>query len=156
MNEYEIMIKNLENRVTELEKLTQCRGASTLAVRKWQPKGGEWFINQCDDAVEYWKMSTEATKLAGLERATKEQAQRASIEMRRFNRLLALRDELCGDAVVDWENGEEKYYLYHWNGDAPKWRIGIDIYSRLQTPYFTSYDLAQRACDMLNSGEVVL
>ena len=45
MNEYEIMIKNLENRVTELEKLTQCRGASTLAIKKWQPKGGDWDID---------------------------------------------------------------------------------------------------------------
>ena len=123
---------------------------------KWQPKGGDWYISGYGNVVE--DNSTNKAKVFGSERATQAQAQRAAVEMRRFNRLLALRDELCeGEGeVLDWENGEEKHYLYHWNGDAPKWKIGIDTYSRVETPYFTSYDLAQKACDMLNSGEVEL
>jgi len=32
----------------------------------------------------------------GTERPTQQQAERAAVEMRKFNRLLALRDELCG------------------------------------------------------------
>ena len=123
-------------------------------VAKWQPKGGDWWIDEGGEVFAA-QTSSESRKF-GTERATKEQAERAAVEMRRFNRLLALRDELCGDEVVNWENGEEKHYLYHWNGDTPKWRIGIDTYSRVQTPYFTNYDLAQKACDMLNSGEVEL
>ena len=154
MNEYEIMIKNLENRVTELEKQLFARAVKTVESVKWQPKGGEWWIDSEGEVVEV--ETSCGSKGFGTERATQAQAQRASVEMRRFNRLLALRDELCGDEVVDWENGEDKHYLYHWGGDAPKWRIGIDTYSRVQTPYFTSYDLAQKACDMLNSGEVEL
>ncbi len=125
-------------------------------VAKWQPKGGNFFIQSNGKVSEVVGGSDNPHKEFGVERPARQQAERASIEMRRFNRLLALRDELCGDEVLDWENGEEKHYLYHWNGDAPKWRIGIDIYSRLQTPYFTSYDLAQKAADMLNSGEVEL
>ena len=121
---------------------------------KWQPKGGYLQIDCGGDVVSVNSFSHQ--KEFGTKRITREQAQRAAVEMRRFNRLLALRDELCGDEVLDWENGEEKHYLYYWNGDSPKWRIGIDTYSRVQTPYFTSYDLAQRACDMLNSGEVEL
>ena len=153
MNDLQKELQELKEKVADLESRILFPNEP---VAKWQPKGGEWFINQCDDEVEYWKMSTEATKVAGLERQTEKQAQRAAFEMRRFNRLLALRDELCGDEEVDWENWEEKYYLYYWNGDSPKWKIGIDIYSRVQTPYFTSYALAQRACGMLNSGEVEL
>lgn len=124
-------------------------------VAKWQPSGGDWYVSVNGKTFCYTTRN-EGCREFGTERQTEEQAQWASIEMRRFNRLLALRDELCGDEEVDWENGEEKHYLYHWNGDAPKWRIGIDTYSRVQTPYFTSYDLAQKACDMLNSGEVEL
>lgn len=156
MNEYEIMIKNLENRVTELEKQLFAGAVKTVEpVAKWQPKGGDWCINPAGEVVENL-FSHIGILCFGTERATQAQAQRASIEMRRFNRLLALRDELCGDEVVDWKNGEDKHYLYYWDGDAPKWRIGIDTYSRVQTPYFTNYDSAQKACDMLNSGEVEL
>ena len=155
MNEYEIMIKNLENRVTELEKQLFAGAVKTVEPVKWQPEGGDWYVSG-SGKVFWYTTRTQGYKEFGTERATEEQAELASIEMRRFNRLLALRDELCGDEVVDWENGEDKHYLYHWGGDAPKWRIGIDTYSRVQTPYFTSYDLAQKACDMLNSGEVEL
>ena len=147
MNEYEIMIKNLENRVTELEKLTQCGGASTLGVRKWQPKGGNWFIY--GDGGIYEGMALET------ERDTYEQAERASVEMRRFNRLLALRDELCGDEDMDWTDDEGKYRVYfsHERGD---WYVTSDIFCESITPYFTTQELAQKACDMLNSGEVEL
>jgi len=149
MNDLQKELQELKAKVAELESRIVAE-----PVAKWQPKGGDYYIS-CNGVIETCG-STNDFKSYGVERATKEQAQRASIEMRRFNRLLALRDELCGDDVVDWENGEEKLYLYHWNGDTPKWRIGIDTYSRVQTPYFTSYDLAQRACNMLNSGEVEL
>ena len=155
MNEYEIMIKNLENRVTELERRTQCEGGSTLTVRKWQPKGGEWFINQCDDAVEYWKLSTEATKVAGLERNTQEQAERAAVEMRRFNRLLALRDELCGDDVPTLESSNISKYFIVFNGFENTWEVSA-IYKGFVTPCFKTEQQARRACDMLNSGEVEL
>jgi hypothetical protein len=156
MNEYEIMIKNLGNRVTELEKQLFARTVKTVEPVKWQPKGGDWYIGYAGEI--FGLETTGEAREFGTERQTKEQAQRASVEMRRFNRLLALRDELCGDEVVslNWKNGEEKHYLYHWNGDTAKWRIGIDTYSRMQTPYFTNYDSAQKACDMLNSGEVEL
>lgn len=149
MNDLQKELQALKAKVAELESRIVAE-----PVAKWQPKGGDWRIGIEGDVFEF--ANNEIYYHFGTARKTKEQAQRASVEMRRFNRLLALRDELCGDAVVDWENGEEKHYLYHWNGDAPKWRIGIDTYYRVQTPYFTSYDLAQRACDMLNSWEVEL
>jgi hypothetical protein len=46
-------------------------------LNKWHPVGGEWFINQPDDAVEHWKMSTVDTRDVGLERSTQEQANKA-------------------------------------------------------------------------------
>ena len=124
--------------------------------KKWSPVGGEWFINQPDGAVEHWKMSTVDTRDAGLERPTEKQADRAFTEMRRFNRLLALRDELCGDDVVDWTgHRKEKHYVY-FTYDHKRWCISENVVCESVTPYFTSRELAQRACDMLNSGEVEL
>ena len=153
MNEYEIMIKNLENRVTELEKLTQCRGASTLTIGKWQPKGGYWQVDCEGDVVSVSSVSHQ--KEFGTKRITKEQAERAAVEMRRFNRLLALRDELCGDEDMDWTDDEGKYRVYfsHERGD---WYVTSDIFCESITPYFTTQELALKARDMLNSGEVEL
>lgn len=148
MNDLQKELNALKEKVADLESRIVAKPI------KWQPKGGNWYVGYGGGVV---KLATSSGGSEfGLERATKEQAERASIEMRKFNRLLALRDELCGDEVVDWKNGEDKHYLYYWDGDAPKWRIGIDTYSRVQTPYFTNYDSAQRAWDMLNSGEVEL
>lgn len=120
---------------------------------KWSPVGGDWFINQCDDAVEKWNMSTEETKQAGLERPTQQQADRAFIEMRKFNRLLALRDELCGDELCG--EGIAKYFIF-FNTKHKQWDFTDFFVSEYVAPCFTTDASAERACDMLNSGEVIL
>ena len=155
MNEYEIMIKNLENRVTELEKQLFAGAVKTVEPVKWQPKGGYWQVDCEGDVVAVDSFSHQ--KGFGTKRITKEQAERAAVEMRRFNRLLALRDELCGDDEVDWEDIDfRKYYLF-FNHDNGKWVSTYDdtCYETI-THYFTTKETAQRACDMLNSGEVEL
>jgi hypothetical protein len=150
-------IKALESTLCRLKDLQkqQC-AAATQVVRKWEPVGGDWFINQCDDAVEKWDMSTEETKQAGLERPTQQQADRAFIEMRKFNRLLALRDELCGDDVVDWSRDDKAKYFLCCNEESKTWDININFRQNNNAVYFTKEEHAQRACDMLNSGEVIL
>jgi hypothetical protein len=121
-------------------------------VKQWSPVGGDWFIFGEGGVVE-----SETTKNArefGHERPTEQQAERAAVEMRKFNRLLALRDELCGDDVVEQGTTDSKYVVYfnavenHWN----ETRYNVNFV----TPYFTTQFHAQRACDMLNSGEVKL
>ena len=134
MNEYEIMIKNLENRVTELERRTQCGGGSTLTVRKWQPKGGDWWVDAEGQVVEV--ETSGASKDFGTERQTKQQAERASIEMRRFNRLLALRDELCGDAVDDLEENKETYFVFY-SKQSNMWKKDYILNLKFETPLFT-------------------
>ena len=153
MNEYEIMIKNLENRVTELEKQLFAGVVKTVEPVKWQPKGGDWCIYGTGEICE--DGTSEESQDFGTERQTEEQAQRAAVEMRRFNRLLALRDELCGDEDMDWTDDEGKYRVYfsHERGD---WYVTSDIFCESITPYFTTQELALKARDMLNSGEVEL
>lgn len=153
MNDYEKTIEVLQNRVRALEQLIQ----PVVGVRKWQPKGGNFFIQSSGKVSEVVGGSDTPHKEFGVERPAQQQAQRASIEMRRFNRLLALRDELCGDDEVDWEDIDfRKYYLF-FNHDNGKWVSTYDdtCYETI-THYFTTKETAQKACDMLNSGEVEL
>jgi hypothetical protein len=153
MNEYEIMIKNLENRVTELEKQLFAGAVKTVEPVKWQPKGGDWCIGIEGDVFEF--ANNEIYYHFGTAHKTKEQAQRASVEMRRFNRLLALRDELCGDAVDDLEENKETYFVFY-NNQLNMWKNDYILNLKFETPLFTSHESAQKACDMLNSGEVEL
>jgi hypothetical protein len=153
MKEYEAMIKNLENRVTELEKQLFARAVKLDEPVKWEPKGGDWRIDIEGDVFEF--ANNEIYFHFGTARHTKQQAERAAVEMRRFNRLLALRDELCGDEVVNWRSNDSKFHI-HFHTTDKIWFVGLEFQCQFIMPYFTSQEAAQKACDMLNSGEVVL
>jgi hypothetical protein len=124
---------------------------------KWSPVGGDWWITSNNDIVPATvSINCEQATLFGTRRPTQEQAERAAVEMRRFNRLLALRDELCGDDVPDWNLEEfEKWKLFLHIYDK-KWVVSLNRNHQDVSVYFTTREHAQRACDMLNSGEVEL
>lgn len=147
-NEIKARVLELENRLSKLN-------VSTEQV-KWQPKGGNFWVST-DGEVEHAD-SSYGTSLFGTERQTKEQAERASVEMRRFNRLLALRDELCGDEVVNWSNNNDPKYRVYFSYADKMWHVSLDTDTFCEniTPHFTTKELAQCACYMLNSGKVEL
>jgi hypothetical protein len=150
MNDYEKTIKDLQDRVKLLEeRLTPCSGA-VAEPKKWSPVGGKWFINPFG-GVGHANTDSQI-KQFGCERPTQQQAERAAVEMRRFNRLLALRDELCGD-----DAGLGIYHVIFQNRDGTYF-IGYSEQqnNEIGSVRFTTKELAQRACDMLNSGEVEL
>ena len=150
MNDLQKELQALKEKVAELESRILFPNEP---VAKWQPKGGSYYIS-CNGVIETCE-STNDFKSHGVERATKEQAQRAAVEMRRFNRLLALRDELCGDeVVVDWSSNYSKYQVFFSHGNE-RWYCAETCYGSI-APHFTSEVTAQKACDMLNSGEVEL
>lgn len=122
--------------------------------KKWQPVGGHYYISSSGSIFSH--QSDVPSKQFGTERQTKEQAERAAVEMCRFNRLLALRDELCGDEVLDWDNNHVHKCFLYFDHAHKKWHIGLNYTDERIQPYFTSKESAQRACDMLNSGEVEL
>jgi hypothetical protein len=139
-------IEDLKARIQELE--------NQIEPVKWQPVGGNWFID--DEGIVFHSPSTQGMKEFGHERPTNEQAERAAVEMRKFNRLLALRDELCGDDVVDWESTmSDKWRLFHDNRDG-EWKVAKNQYMQDVAVYFTKEEQVRRVCDMLNSGEVEL
>jgi len=153
MSDLDNKIEEIKVKIYELQKDLAVIMNDAAKPKKWHPVGGEWFINQPDDAVEYWKMSTVDTRDAGLERPTEQQAERAAVEMRRFNRLLALRDEL---GAGNWIIGKTNYYIYYdyINGN---YRVCTNSSTQIMgAVYFTSQESVKKACDMLNSGEVEL
>jgi hypothetical protein len=121
---------------------------------KWSPIGGHYYISG-EGHVVFHIVSDIHYKNFGHERPTKEQAERASIEMRKFNRLLALRDELCGDDFPI--SCTDKYFICY--NDLDQCYIFCSnqyITQIFGLAYFPTIKLAQKACDMLNSGEVEL
>ena len=151
MNDLQKELNALKAKVAELESRILFPNEP---VAKWQPKGGDFWVSNDGEIEEVG--SSYGTSLFGTERATQAQAERAAAEMRRFNRLLALRDELCGDEVVDWsDRRKDKHYVY-FTYDHKRWCISENVACESVTPYFTTKESAQKACDMLNSGEVEL
>ena len=150
MNDLQKEIQDLKAKVANLESRIVAEPV------KWQPKGGNFFIQSSGKVSEVVGGSDTPHKEFGVERPARQQAARASIEMRRFNRLLALRDELCGNEVMDWtDRRKDKHYVY-FTYDYKRWCISENVACESVTPYFTTKEAAQKACDMLNSGEVEL
>ena len=150
MNDLQKELQELKAKVADLELRIVAE-----PVAKWQPKGGDFYIQNSGKVSEVVGSSDTLHKEFGVERPARQQAQRASVEMRRFNRLLALRDELCGDEDMDWGAYDEKYYVYLSHEDS-KWDWTYDKDCQRIQPYFCFREEAQKACDMLNSGEVEL
>ena len=148
MNDLQKELQELKAKVAELESRISAEPV------KWQPTGGDWRIDVEGNAFEF--SNNELSYYFGTARQTKEQAERACVEMRKFNRLLALRDELCGDEVVDWKDRRKENHYVYFSYDRKIWHVSANVACETITPYFTTLELAQKACDMLNNGDVEL
>jgi len=155
MNDLQKELQELKAKVAELESRILFPNEP---VAKWQPKGGYWQVDCGGDVVSVDFFSHQ--KEFGTKRITREQTQRASVEMRRFNRLLALRDELCdelcGGDVVDWSDNDKQKYFVCFSHQTNRWYVSSDEIDEVIQPYFTDKESAQYARDMLNDGEVEL
>jgi hypothetical protein len=146
-------IEEIKVKIYELQKDLAVIMNDAAKPKKWSPVGGEYFV--CTNGSVYEGHTEKEMRLFGLERPTEAQIERAAIEMRKFNRLLALRDELCGDEVVNWRSNDSKFHI-HFHTTDKIWFVGLEFQCQFIMPYFTSQEAAQKACDMLNSGEVEL
>ena len=154
MSDLNDKIEEIKVKIYELQKDLAIIMNDAAKPKKWSPVGGDWWIKGEGDVVE--ALQSPLAKEFGHERPTEQQAERATVEMRKFNRLLALRDELCGDEVVDWSNASFCKYTIEFIVDDNRWSVDVTrVYHKI-TVYFTTKKDADRACDMLNSGEVEL
>lgn len=103
-----------------LEDLTDAQIASILAllgneegkVQKWEPKGGELWIDLLSNSVNKGDSSAHS-RTAGLEYQTQEQAEQALKSIRGYVRQLSWLVENNDGWVVDWDDDEQrKYYVF--------------------------------------------
>jgi hypothetical protein len=145
--------------VTAMKEKEKALKNPIKATNNWEPKGGDFFIQSNGKMSEVVGGSDTQHREFGVERPTRQQAERACIEMRRFNRLLALRDELCSkqwDGDWDFDNFNTYKYFLTYIIDEEKWIVDWECTVSRIGVYFTTGLLAQKAADMLNSGEVIL
>ena len=153
MSDYNEEIKELNNRIEyykesilELEEALK----DIEEANRWEPEGGGHYINSGGECYEC--ASDTHTREFGAERRSIEQAEQAAIAMRRFNRLLAYKDEFAPEYVFnrDFNN----YYVFFDYDNT--FRIdATSVYCQPTTVYLPE-DVARELCKKLNSGKVVL
>ena len=83
-------IKELKKLISILEQEYNSTQSESNDMNQWEPEGGEYYINKDGVGRAYTNYES---KLYGIERPTKELADKAAICMRKMNRLLAYKDE---------------------------------------------------------------
>ena len=147
---------------TELENELKLLESGADAIREqlaampmqWEPKGGCYYVG-IDGGVSAGTPNHKCAEF-GIERKTREAAERAAIEMRKFNRLLAYRDEFAPGHEPDWnDDGEEKTYVFQ-DRASGKYQVADNIMCQTLGAVYMPFDVAHSLCRKLNSGEVVL
>lgn len=118
---------------------------------KWEPEGGDWHVNSLGAINK--NAVVKDVRLFGLQRHTKEQAEKARDKMRVFNRLLAYVDEHAPDYV--WEEGEPNWYVYY-SCCHNKFAVGYNDFCKNISTVYMPHEVAKRLVDDLNSGRVSL
>ena len=150
-------LQKLVKQVAELQATIE-RMKEPKPVRQWQPHGGDWWIDS--SGIINKDISTYRIRLNGNEYQTKQQAEWAYKQMRRFNRLLCYVAEFDVDEngvqwMPDWEAPKYSNYIIAYNNDSNKWFYDGWSMSREITVHM-SKQCAIDLVDKLNSGSVVL
>ncbi len=133
---YLTWLSEIDDQIAELEK-------------PWEPKGGKWYISIVGAALEDWSDPLVAS--FGMERGTKEQAEQAAVAMRRFNRLLAYRDEFAPGYIFQY--GGLNHYIF---AQDHLWLVGSTSLNNSPANVYFPEHVADELCRKLNSGEVIL
>jgi hypothetical protein len=128
-------------------------------IKQWEPQGGEWHLSGCGEVIEFNRMNLDYTSF-GHNYPTKEQAEWARDQMRRFNRLLAYVAEHDVDEngvqwMPDWEDITQEKCTTEYNHKLKKWSYNV-CFIRQDLTVVMSKQCAKNLFDKLNSGEVVL
>lgn len=120
---------------------------------KWSPPGGEWFVD-CTGEVDS-SYSDQDCREFGVERPTKELAERAAKEARAFNRILAYVHVEAPDWVADWSNENQAKHFVYYNTDGNRWGFSAGWRNKNIEPVMPKH-VAKQLCADLNSGRVEL
>lgn len=145
--------QKLQQEIAELQKqLEEKQKALAAMPDKWEPKGGDWFVDLFGEASTTSMMARELSSF-GVSYATREQAEKAAKAMRAHNRLLAYVAEFAPDYEYDcggmnwtvWQCAESLNWDINWYST-------IKVVGCVYMPEHIAKELASK----LNSGEVEL
>ncbi len=137
-NVYLTWVAKIDEQIAELEK-----------PKEWEPKSGKWVISSNGRVMKTITMTK--SQLFGTERQTEEQAEKAAVAMRRFNRLLAYRDEFAPGYI--FQCGGVNCYVYANDRDWFVDRVSITL---APAQVYFPMNVADELCRKLKSGEVIL
>lgn len=143
-------IKELKKLISILEQEYNSTQSESNDMNQWEPEGGEHFI-YCDGNV-CWGESSDECKAFGIERPTKELADKAAICMRKMNRLLAYKDEYA----PGYEFGDNVRNASFYIDDNDKYAVEYTLITINPFAIYFPEDVAKDLCRKLNNGEVVL
>ena len=124
-------------------------------LEKWQPKGGEWFVNVTGEVFKSVYSPPEIVDF-GLCYPTKEQAEKASEDMRQHNRPLVWLVENDDGWIADWDNDKQLKYSVIFNHRLNKYEIVFSRYAKYMGAVYMSEANAEKLAALLNDGVVVL
>lgn len=117
-------------------------------AEKWQPKGGEWFVNA---RGEIERLPTEqVTREFGVEYQTKEQAEKARNAMRKYNRLLAWLAENDDGWVADWDNDDQEKWSVRYHHTSKSYETVYNYTIRSLGSVYMSQASAEKLRKLLN------
>lgn len=135
---YLTWLSEIDEQIAELEK-----------PKQWEPKGGKWSVTGNGTVVKTFSMFK--SQLFGSERPNEEQAEQAAVAMRRFNRLLAYRDEFAPGHIFQY--GGLNHYIF---AQDRLWLVGSTSLNNSPANVYFPEDVAKTLCEKLRSGEVIL
>ena len=138
-------IEELQQKINELQA-----ELDRLKTTKWEPEKGGYFV--CAEGDVMTARSTSRASEFGTERKTRELAKAAAAKMRRFNRLLAYVDEVCGG--YEWVKGESNCYIYFDDNSKPQ--VSSQKYVFNPSTVYMPHEVALELCKKMESGEVEL
>jgi len=121
---------------------------------KWEPKGGNWYIEDCGKI--YAGCTDSEFRGFGHFYQTKEQAEWARDKMRSFNRQLAWLAENDDGWREDWSNSSQNKWYIGYDHSRKRYVVMSANYFKDLKKIYMSADNAKKLADLLNSGEVEL
>jgi hypothetical protein len=138
-------IKETQALVEKLQKELE----ESKKPKKWEPKGGSWYITGMGMVKK--GPTYKDTAACGLEFETQDAALNAYKEYKTYHRLYKLAEELNEGWEPDWKSTAPKFYIYRDSDGHLVVDYVIEV-RLLAGILFKSREVANNAVDIINNG----
>jgi len=148
--------EQIKKRLSEIRSEMQELEAKLNQPEKWEPKGGEWRITASCTNRDYLKYCNDPdiqNEEKPFRTQTKEQAKDMVKHIKNQVLLKQLANELNGDWVPDWDDGQEPKFRPHYACDSKKWNYATVYQYNTSSPVIRSEKYVKKVCDILNNME---